>query len=386
MQVAKQLAVSLDSYTLLAITGFILAGRIMNSTGITDRIFKFANSLVGHITGGLAHANVVASIIFAGMSGSAIADAGGLGTVEIEGMVNEGFDAPFSAAVTAASALIGPIIPPSVVAIIYAMSAGVSVGRLFLAGVVPGVMMGIFMMILIYYIAKKRNYPKSNRPLLREFWVIFKKAMLPIMTPIIILGGIIFGIFTPTEAAAVAVAYAVVLGIIYKTVNRKSFYEVLLRTTVEVGGVGLLIAAAVSFSWVLTYAQVPTEVSNLLLTISKNPLVVLLIINGFLLIVGLFMDPSAAILVLTPIFLPVITELGIDPLHFGVVMILNLMIGLLTPPVGMVLYVISNIANVKVERLIKELLPFFIPLLFVLILITIYPKIVLFVPNIIFGN
>jgi len=384
--IPQQLAVSMDNYTLLAIAGFIFAGQEMNSLGITSRIFKFANSLVGHIPGGLAQANVLASIIFAGMSGSAIADAGGIGTVEIKGMVEQGFEPSFSAAVTGASAIIGPIIPPSIVALIYAASAGVSVGKLFLAGIVPGLMMGISMMVLIYFIAKKRNFPIQKRATFKEILHATKKAFPSLMTPIIILGGITSGIFTPTEASVITATYAIVIGVLYKTFNLKSLYEVLLSVTEEMGRVGFLIACAIVFSWVLTHASIPIKAANFLLSLSENPLVVLGVINVFLLIVGCFMDPSAAILILVPVFLPVLDQLGISRLHFGVVMILNLMIGLLTPPVGMVLYVVSNIANEKVEIVLKELMPFFVPLLLTLILVTIFPQIALFIPKWVFGN
>ncbi|PIE34046.1 ABC transporter permease [candidate division KSB3 bacterium] len=386
MALAKQLVVSMDSYTLLAIPAFILAGQIMNMATVTERIFNFGRALVGHIPGGLAHANVVASIIFSGMSGSAIADTGGLGTVEIEGMVKEGYGPEFSAAVTGASAIIGPIIPPSIVALIYAASAEVSVGALFMAGVIPGLLMGLFLMVLIYFLAKTRNYPKSDIITFKGFVTITRKAFLPLMAPVIILGGITLGIFTPTEASVIAVAYGLLLGLIYKAVTVKNLYEGFLSVTVEMGRTGLLIASAVAFSWVLTHARIPLQAADLLLSVSENPLVVLLVINLFLFVVGCFMDPSAAILVLTPIFIPVITKLGIDPIHFGVVMILNLMIGLLTPPVGMCLYVVSNIAKARLEDVMKEMMPFFIPLVLALAIITIFPDVVLFLPRLVLGH
>ena len=385
MTIPQQLAVSMDNYTLIAIAGFIFAGQEMNSLGISSRIFKFANSLVGHIPGGLAQANVLASIIFAGMSGSAIADAAGIGTVEIKGMVEQGFKPSFSAAVTGASAIIGPIIPPSVVALIYAASAGVSVGKIFLAGVVPGLMMGISMMVLIYYTAKKRNYPMQKRATFKKILYATKKAFPSLMTPIIILGGITSGIFTPTEASVITAAYAIAIGVLYKTFDLKSLYEVLLSVTEEMGGVGLLIACAVTFSWVLTHASIPTKAANLLLSLSENPLVVLGIINVFLLIVGCFMDPSAAILVLVPVFLPVLDQLGISRLHFGVVMILNLMIGLFTPPVGPCLYIMSSLTNLSLERVVRATMPFIIPLIIVLLIITYFPVFSLWLPTLLMG-
>lgn len=379
--VAKQIVVGMDSYVLIAITAFILAGQIMNSAKITNRIFNFARTMVGHIPGGLAHANVVASIIFAGMSGSAIADAGGLGRVEIEGMVNQGYPIEFSAAVTAASSLIGPIIPPSIVAVIYASQAGVSVAAIFVAGVIPGLTMGLFMMVQIYFMAIKRNYPKDNKATFIDFLRSLKATFFSLLSPLIILGGIFFGVFTPTEASVIAVVYSIILGLVYKTINLKSFYQILIDVTRDIGQIGFLIAAAVMFSWVLTHARIPVQIAGFLLSISENPLIILLIINVFLLFVGCFMDGSAAILILTPIFLPIITKMQFNLIHFGIMMILNLMIGLLTPPVGMVLYVVATVAKIRPEKLIIALLPFFIPLLLVLCIIILWPDYVLFLPR-----
>ncbi len=384
--VPQKIAMAANSFPLLAAPFFILMGNIMNHSGVTRRIFDFANVLSGWVTGGLGHANIVASIIFAGMSGAAVADAGGLGTIEIEAMREKGYDVDFSCAVTAASATIGPIIPPSLPMIIYGVLADTSVGGLFLGGIIPGLLMGLSLMIMVYFIAKKRNYPKRNFPSLGELWKSFKEAFWALLAPIILLVGILSGVFTPTEAAVVAAFYALILGIfIYKEITFKDLPKMIL-STVETNGVVLaLVMTAVLFGWNLSVAQVPQTMGRMLTSFSQNPLVVLLIIDLFLLFVGLFMEAIAAMMILVPILLPIAHSLGISPIQFGLIVILNLMIGTITPPIGVVLYVTANVAKISFERVAKATFPFLIPLLIVLLLVTIFPQLTTFLPSLLMG-
>ena len=383
----QQMVRGLDSFVLVSVPAFILAGNIMNEGGITKRLFHFANCSVGHIRGGLAHTNILCSIIFAGMSGSAIADAGGLGSIEIKAMNDNGYEPEFSSAVTAASATIGPIIPPSVPAVIYAASGGVSVGRLFLAGFMPGLLIALLMMGLVYYISVKRNYGSNSKVAFRELLSSFVNAFWALLTPVILLGGIFSGIFTPTEAAAVAVVYALIISrFVYKELNLKKLYRILLNSLITSAVVGCIIAVSFGLSFLLTLSQVPQTLAGLLTGVTTNPILIMLILNVFFFILGMFMDPTASILIVTPILMPIILNVGIDPVHFGIIMILNLMIGLLTPPVGMSLYTVANIGKVKIENLIKELLPFYILLFGVLVLLIIFPQIILFVPNLLMGR
>ncbi len=383
----QQMVRGLDSFVLVSVPAFILAGNIMNEGGITKRLFHFANCLVGHIRGGLAHANVLCSVIFAGMSGSAIADAGGLGSIEIKAMNDNGYDPEFSCAVTAASSTIGPIIPPSVPVVIYAASGGVSVGRLFLAGFMPGVIIAISMMILIYFISVKRNYGQNSRVKFLELRKSFFDSFWALLTPVVLLGGIFSGIFTPTEAAAVSVVYALLVsGLVYKELTIKKLYKTLLDSLLTSAVVGIIIAVSFGLSFLFTMSQVPQHLALTLTSVTTNPILILLILNLFFFILGMFMDPTASILIVTPILMPIITKVGIDPIHFGIVMILNLMIGLLTPPVGMSLYTVANIGKISIERLIKELIPFYVILLGVLLLLTLYPQIILLLPNLLMGK
>lgn len=382
---AQRLAMSVDSFPLLAAPFFIFAGAIMNSAGITKRIFAFAEHLVGHLTGGLGHANVLASVIFSGMSGNAIADVGGLGAIELKAMRDGGYDEDFSLAVTGASSIIGPIIPPSVPAVIYAVTGGISTGRLFAAGVVPGLIMALILSVMIYFMSKKKGFKKRQRARMGEIFDSFKHSFFAILSPVIILGGIIIGIFTPTEAAIVAVAYSLVVGFLYGTITLRDIPR-LIKETLDVSvSVFFIIAGASLFALVLTISQVPQTLATNFVQIFSNKYVALFMINIFLLIVGFFMEPTAAIMILVPILMPVITILQIDPVHFGIVMIVNLMIGLLTPPVGMVLYVLSSVSKVPFERIAKVSLPFVIALGAALLLFTYVPEIVLFVPNALFN-
>jgi len=379
---AQKMISGIDTYALLAVPFFILAGNLMNTGGVTRRLFRFASAMVGHIPGGLGHANVLASMIFAGMSGAAIADAGGLGTIEIKAMRDEGFDIGFSAAITAASSTIGPIIPPSIPMVIYASIASVSVGKLFLAGAVPGILMGVSLMIMVYFVAKKRHYPVHAKFSLKEATFSFVDGFLPLLTPVIILGGILGGIFSPTEAAIVASTWALILGmLVYKEIRLKDLASVVMETIKTTSMVVYIISAAAIFGWLLGREQVPQSVAQLLFSISKDPNVILLIIIVFLLIIGCVMETTAALILLTPILVPPVIQLGIDPVHFGLVMVLALMIGLLTPPVGVVLYITSSIAKISFEEMSRVTAPYLIPLVIVLLISAFFAAVVMTLPN-----
>lgn len=383
--VLHQMVGGMDSFPLLSIPFFVFAGAIMNSAGITHRIFDFANAMVGWLRGGLGHVNISASILFAGMSGAAVADAGGLGNIEIKAMRKRGYDADFAVGVTAASSTIGPIIPPSLPMIIYGVMASVSIGQLFAAGFIPGLLMAVALMIMVAWYAKKRNYPKDHGFSPRRIASTGKRAFLSLMTPIIIIVGILFGIFTATEAAIAATAYALFLGaVIYRSLTWKSLAKISLETIETTSIIMMIIGAATVFSWVLTSQRVTEDFTQWMLTITDNKVIILLLITVILFVVGCFMETIAAITILTPVLLPVAISLGIDPVHFGVVMVLNLMIGLLTPPVGMVLYVLSRVSDVPFEQCAKATIPFLIPLIIVLILVTFIPQLSMWLPTLLY--
>ncbi len=371
-----------DSFPLLAIPFFILAGNLMNSAGITNRIFAFATACIGWLRGGLGHVNIIASVLFAGMSGAAVADAGGLGTIEIKAMRDAGYDDDFAVAVTAASSTIGPIIPPSLPMVVYGVMASASVGQLFAAGFIPGLLMAISLMLLVSWYARKRNYPRDARFNIRLLGTTFKRAFLSLLTPIIIVGGILTGAFTPTEAAISACVYALFLGIIvYRTLNWKRLLHVSMET-IETSAIILFIVAAASiFAWILTSNRVTEQFAGMIMGVTDNPILVLLLLNLVLFIVGCFMETVAAITILVPVLLPIAVSVGVDPVHFGVIMVLNLMIGLLTPPVGMVLYVLSRVAGISFERCSAATLPFLFPLVVVLAIITFFPSFSMWLPT-----
>ena len=372
----------INSFPLIAVPFFILAGNLMNSAGITTRIFNFARAAVGWMHGGLGHVNVGASIIFAGMSGAAVADAGGLGNIEIKAMRDAGYDTDFAVGITAASSTIGPIIPPSLPLVIYGVISDTSIGQLFTAGIVPGLMMATSLMIMVAFYAKRRNYPRDQEFSIRQFGSSFVDAVLPLMTPVIIIGGIMFGFFTPTEAAIAAVVYSLFLGlVVYRTLDWKKLMRVSMDTVETTAAVMLIVAASSVFAWILTANQVAVKFSGLMLSITQNPVALMLIITAIVLIIGCFMETIAAITILTPVLLPVAVSLGVDPVHFGIIMILNLMIGLLTPPIGMVLYVLSKVADVPFERCVVATAPFLIPLVVVLLLLTFIPELTMWLPT-----
>lgn len=378
----QRMITGIDSFVLLSIPFFMLTGRLMNEGGITDRIFNFARCLVGHIRGGLAHANVLASMLFAGMSGSAVADAGGLGMVEIKAMTQQGYSKDFAAAVTVASSTIGPIIPPSIPMVIYGAMAEVSVGRLFLGGFIPGVLMGLMVMAMIYLMSLWENMPKDSLPSLKKLWFSFREAFLPLLTPVILIGGIVSGVFTPTEAASVAVVYAFILSFfVYKTVKLRDIPSILVDTFVTTAVVTFIISTTSGFSWLLILNKIGNVLAESIFLLTKNPLIVLFIINVALLLLGCLMEAGVLLILLTPILVPMMNMMGVDLIHFGVIMVLNLMIGVATPPVGMCLFVVSEANDIKLERLMRAVLPFIVPLIIVLLLVTYFPGLVLFLPR-----
>ncbi len=371
----------INSFPLIAVPFFILAGHLMNTSGITTKIFTFARATVGWMYGGLGHVNVGASVIFAGMSGAATADAGGLGNIEIKAMRDAGYDTDFSVGITAASSTIGPIIPPSLPLVVYGVVADTSIGQLFAAGIIPGVIMALALMAMVGILSRIRNYPRDDRFSIRVFLRSFVDAILPLLTPVIIVGGILSGIFTPTEAAIAAVAYSLFLGVfVYRTLNLRRIMRVSMETIETTASIMLIVAASAIFAWILTANQVAQLFATELLGFTDNPTMILLIIMLIVLIVGCFMETIAAITILTPVLLPVAISIGVDPVHFGVILILNLMIGLLTPPVGMVLYVLSKVADVPFERCVVATAPFIVPLIVVLLLLTFVPALSMWLP------
>jgi len=371
-----------DSIPILAIPFFVFAGILMNSTGITERIFRFSLALVGHIKGSLGHVNVLGSVIFAGMSGSGAADAAGIGAIELEAQRKAGFDDDFNVGVTLSSATIGPIIPPSIPMVLYGTLASTSVGALFLGGVVPGLLMGAALCVMVYYYAKKRNYPVYTRASLKEMALATLRAFWALITPAIILVGITAGVFTPTEAAIVTVVYALVLGLlVYRELSFKKIREIMLETIETTSVVLFIIAAANLFAWVMTREQIPQTIAKLLFSVSRNPVVILFILNIFLLIVGCFMEGLAALTILVPMLVPALQEVGINLVHFGVVAVLNLTIGALTPPVGVYLYIMVRVAKMSFEDVVRAVLPWCIPLVVVLMLISFFPELVLWLPR-----
>jgi tripartite ATP-independent transporter DctM subunit len=382
---SQRLASGLNSFPLLAIPLYILAGQLMNTSGISERIFQFAASLVGHVRGGLGHVNILASMIFAGISGTAVSDAASLGAVEMKAMKDAGYDPGFSAAVTAASSAIGPIIPPSVVLIIYGVMGEVSIGSLFLGGVIPGVIIGLVLMGLVFIISIKRDFPSQKKTSFRQKGLALQRAFLSLLMPLIILGGIVLGITTPTEAGVLAVLYAIILGVIYREINWKTFLVSMREGLTINASIMLIVSVAAIFSWVLVSQNVPSLVAAIILSLTSNPIIVLLMVNLFLLILGMFFDTMAILIICTPIFIPLMNMIGVDLVHFGVIMVFNLMIGIITPPMGICLYIVSDVGEVPVIKVMKESVPFIIPLLIALLIITFFPQTVLWLPELVFN-
>ncbi|PQV52854.1 tripartite ATP-independent transporter DctM subunit [Defluviimonas denitrificans] len=381
--VAQRLYAGIDQFPLLAIPLFILAGEIMNVGGITQRLVGFANTLVGHLRGGLAHVNIVSSIFFAGLSGSAVADTSALGSMLIPAMEKQGYTRRFAAAVTAASSVIGPIIPPSIIMVVYAYVMQVSIGALFLGGLVPGILTGLGLMIVTAFLAEKRNYPQARqRATLPEVGRAGWQAGFPLLTPLIILGGILSGVFTPTEAAAAAVVYSLVISLfVIRTLKLRRLPDLLLRTAVSSSVILLVVGMANVFGWVVTLSGLPTALASGILGISENPYLVLFLINVFLLFVGMFLDAGPAILILGPILAPIAIKLGVDPTHFAILMCVNLTIGLATPPMGLILFVASAVSRERVEAIVRDMLPYYLVHLLIILLITYVPAISLTIPR-----
>jgi tripartite ATP-independent transporter DctM subunit len=385
--IVQQEVSAANSFTFVAAPLFILMGHVMNNAGVTTRIFEFAAVAVGWLRGGLCHANVMASMIFAGMSGSAVAEAGGLGTVEIRAMRDARYPIDMAAGLTAAAATIGPIIPPSLPMVVYGAAAEVSVGKLFIAGIVPGVLMGLALMVLCSVMARKLDLPKGRFPTAGTLWRRFRDAFWALMTPVVLLVGMLSGVFTPTEAAAVATLYALILGLfVYKSFSIRQLPRLILDTVETTGVVMALVMAAKLLGWCLAISRIPQIVGVALSSWTTSPIIYLLIVNVLLLFVGCFMEGIAAMLILIPILVPVAMKLGIDPVHFGLVFVLNLMIGTVTPPVGVVLYVVSNIAKISFERMSRAIIPFLIPLLVVLAGITLWPPLTTWLPQALIGK
>ncbi len=383
--VFHQMTRGLDNFILLSIPFFIFAGNLMNSSGITVKIFNFANQLVGWIPGGLAHANVMASIIFAGMSGSAVADAGGLGQIEMKATKDAKFDPEFSCAVTAASSTIGPIIPPSVPMVVYAVMSGESTGRLFMGGLLPGVLMGLVTMAYIYYVSVKKKYPRIEFQI-SSILSSFVEAFLPLMTPVIMIGGILLGFFTPTEAAVVAVVYSMFIGVVvYREVRVRDLPKLIFESFQNTAAITIITAAATGFAWLINIQGIPNRLAAAVPGAVLSPIVSLLLFNIFFLILGMFMEALSVIVIVVPVLVPIMKAMNLDPIHIGVVLVLNLMIGLLTPPVGMCLFVTAKIGGITLESMCKAIIPFLIPLVLVLLGITYFPVLVTWLPNLIFG-
>lgn len=385
--IPQKLYSGIDTFVLLCIPGFVLAGNLMNSGNITDQIIRLSNAMVGHIRGGLGLANIAGSMLFGGISGTAVADTASIGSVMIPGMAKHGYDKPFSAAVTAASSTIGPIIPPSLPMIIVGTLTGLSVGQLFLAGAIPGILMGLAMMVTCYLIALKRGYPKEAKVSFKTLLIEFKNASWAILLTFLIIFGIVGGFFTPTEASIVASLYAFIIGMfVYKGLKWRDVPKVLKATGVTTAALMILVGLANVFGWILTSERIPQMIASLILNISENPIIVLLIINILLLLVGSFMETIAALIILFPTLLKVAISVGVDPVHFGIIAVLNLMIGLTTPPVGVCLFVASSIAREPMKDVTKAILPFILTNIFVLMMVTYIPALSLWLPSIFYGN
>jgi len=380
--VAQRMYSGIDSFTLVSIPGFILAGNLMNTGGITKRIVAFANAVFGFIRGGLSLANIGASMLFAGISGTALADTASIGAMLIPAMKEEGYEADFAAAVTASSSTVGPIIPPSLPMIIVGTLSGISVGKLFIAGAIPGLILGVSMMIVSYIISVKRNHPKGERKSLGFVFKSFREAIWAIGMTVLILYGILSGAFTPTEASIIAVVYAIIVGkFIYKDLKISRLPNSIIESVKMSAAIMLLVGFANLFAWILASEQIPQMIADGILSISSNPIVVILLINLLLLFVGTFMETIAALIILFPVLLPVALSVGLDPVQFGVMAVLNLVIGLTTPPVGVCLFVASSIGEVSLVKVSKAVLPFLAVSLFVLMLVSYVPGISLFLPG-----
>lgn len=384
---AQKVAGGVDSFSLLAVPLFLAAGFLMNTMGVTDRIFAFAGTLVRSLPGGLAHVNVVASVIFAGMSGSIVADAGGLGVIEIKAMRQAGYRDRFSAAVTAASALIGPIIPPSIIMVVYAFVTEVSLGKLFLAGIIPGLLMALSMMAMITILAVsgRETCPTMPRAGLSEVFDAFRGAILPVMAPVILVGGILSGLFTPTEAGVVAVLYVLLIGVFLLRFNLRHIATALSEAARTTAATLFVLAAAAIFTWIVATSGLTTAVTGFITSVASTPTQVLLVIVGLVVLLGMVMEGLPIMVIFGPIFLSATNAIGIDPVHLGIVFIMAMMIGAITPPVGITLYVVMAIAQVSLPNFVRAVAPFYLAILAVVLLLVLFPQLSLWLPGFIIG-
>lgn len=386
--VAQRTLYAMDSFPLIAVPVFLFVGSLMNSAGISKYIYKFADTVAGRLPGGLAQVNIFGSLVFAGMSGSALADIGGIGRIEIDSMKTKGFSPAFAAAVTSSSAIVGPIFPPSIPLIIYGTVTGVSVVQLLLGGIVPGLLCVAALMGMTAWLALKRNYPRAERwPTGQEIVRDMMPALPALFAPIILIGGMLAGFFTPTEIAAVTVAYTLLISVFYyKELTWAGILDAAAETLRSSAGILLIVSVAAIFGWILSVERVPQIMTQAMLSISTHPYVLLFLVNILLLIVGMFLDSTTAILVIAPIIAKPLAAAGVDPVHLGMVVIFNLMIGLLTPPMGLALYLVADIAKVKMKEVLREMIPFYIPLIITLLVITYVPQITLWLPRLAMGN
>lgn len=381
-QAVSKLAFSVQSYTMLAIPLFMLTGRLMNESKITDRIFDFANMLVGRIPGGLGHVNVVLSLMFSGMSGSALADVGGIGAMELKAMKDRGYDEDFSVGITLASSVIGPIFPPSVPMVLFGIIAEVSITGLFLGGMLPGILITLMLMVYIFFVARRKKYYITETYTFKQFVIAFLRAFPALLTPLIIIGGMTLGIFSPTEAATVSVLYAILLSFIYRELNFKTLWKVLEEVTISISKLMFIIATALLFGWVLTVGELTQQLSSVLTTAFDSPYMFLLLLNITLLILGAIIENAILLYILAPMIAPIAQQVfGIDPIHLGVVMVFNIMIGQFTPPMGLSLFLMKDITGHSLGRTSKAVLPFLVPLIISLFIITYIPIIVTFLPR-----
>lgn len=383
--IGQRMSYALDSFPLVAVPIFIFVGNLMNQAGITERIFKFADTLVGRVPGGLGQVNVVSSLIFSGMSGAALADVGGLGKIEVKAMAERGFDRGFAGALTGASAVVGPIFPPSIPLIIYGSVTSVSIVQLLLAGIIPAIMCVILLMITVAILAYRNDFPRSERwPTLRELGTDFVPALPALMTPVLLVAGMLLGYFTPTEAAAVTVVYVLLIsGLVYRTLTVEHLLSSAYETVKSSSAILIIVAAASIFGWILAIEQIPQMAARWLLTVSTDPLMLLLVVNVLLLIVGMFLDSTTATLLVVPIIAQPLHMAGVDPVHLGIVTIFNLMLGLLTPPMGLALFLLSDITRVSMRQILIKMMPLYVPLVLTLVILTVFPEVSLWLPKMI---
>lgn len=370
----QRMADGLNSFPLLAVPLFILAASILNSAGITNHLFGFARALVGHISGGLGHVNVLASLFFSGMSGSAMADAGGLGKMEIEAMRKAGYDDTFAGSVTAASSMIGPLVPPSITMVLYGVVSNTSIGALFMGGVVPGVMCALALMVMVYVLARRHDYPRDERSSAGEIARLFVRSLPALLTPLVIIGGIFSGYFSPTEAAAITVVYAILIDLLfYRELTFRRLWDAIYETCATSGAIATIIAGVALMGFVLAREQAPQQIATLFLSIADGPVSFLIAVNIMIFVLGAFIESLVILLIIVPILVPIALGFGIDPVHFGIIIVLNLMISILTPPMGMALFVVAQVGNIPFQRLAWGILPWLIPPLVVLVLVCTFP-------------